>query len=201
MSELSGRKYGSYNARYEDAIVKAMVAHDGGDGSAVEIVQSEGKLSLFEALQAERVDATWIFLPWEGVEAESKGTRLNRFLLKDFEIPYGYSPVIARNKNSSLSSEVLKAFISATQQGFEHARRSPEDAVGALLGKCDPPRSREFLDASQASINEYYGDSGRLGEMAPESWNAWIKWLVDRDLIKDSSRVKSSEVFTNEFIP
>jgi ABC-type nitrate/sulfonate/bicarbonate transport system substrate-binding protein len=202
MSELSGRKYGSYNARYEDAIVKAMVAHDGGDASAVGIVQSEGKLSMFEALQAGRVDGTWIFLPWEGVEAESNGTKLNSFILKDFGIPYGYSPVIARNKNSSLSSDVLKNFISATQQGFEHARRFPEDAVDALLGKCDPPRSREFLSASQASINEFYGDGGRLGEMAPTRWNTWIKWLVDRDMIKDSVRLESSsDIFTNEFIP
>jgi ABC-type nitrate/sulfonate/bicarbonate transport system substrate-binding protein len=201
MSELSGRKYGSYNARYEDAIVKAMVAHGGGDGSAVEVVQSEGKLSMFEALQAERVDATWIFLPWEGVEAESNGINLSRFVLEDFGIPYGYSPVIARNKNSSLSSEVLKAFISATQQGFEHARQSSKDAVDAMLGKCNPPRSQDFLEASQASINNYYGDGGRLGEMAPEKWNAWIKWLVDRDLIKDSARVESSDIFTNEFIP
>ncbi|KAF1819771.1 NMT1-domain-containing protein [Dissoconium aciculare CBS 342.82] len=201
MRGLSGKKYGSYNARYEDAIVKAMVTHDGGEGSAVEIVQSEGKLTMFEALLTGRVDATWIFLPWEGVEAESKAIKLNHFPLKDFDIPYGYSPVIARNKAANLSPETLKAFLSATQQGFQHSIDHPEDAVEALHEHCEPQRSREFLRASQTSINQFYaGDEGSLGTMAPAKWNAWIKWLVERELIKDSARVQSASIFTNEFI-
>ena len=32
--------------------------------------------------------------PWEGVEAERKGVKLNAFRLQDSGIPYGYSPVV-----------------------------------------------------------------------------------------------------------
>jgi ABC-type nitrate/sulfonate/bicarbonate transport system substrate-binding protein len=46
-----GYVYGSYNARYEDEIVKNMVAKDGGSGSDVTVERQHGKLSLFSALR------------------------------------------------------------------------------------------------------------------------------------------------------
>jgi len=83
MSDLGkgGAKYGSYNARYEDDIVKAMVEHDGGDGKGLEIQSQEGKLSLFDKVRkgGEGVDATWVFMPWEGVQAQMDGEELNVF--------------------------------------------------------------------------------------------------------------------------
>ena len=39
-------------------------------------------------------DATWVFMPWEGVEAQRRGVELNAFSLSDSGIPYGYSPVV-----------------------------------------------------------------------------------------------------------
>ena len=39
-------------------------------------------------------DATWVFMPWEGVEASRKGVELNAFRLSESGIPYGYSPVV-----------------------------------------------------------------------------------------------------------
>ena len=39
-------------------------------------------------------DATWVFMPWEGVEASRKGVELNAFRLSEAGIPYGYSPVV-----------------------------------------------------------------------------------------------------------
>ena len=53
-------------AKYEDRIVKAMVNAGGGKGENMKIKNSTGKLSLFEEARKGDVDATWIFLPWEG---------------------------------------------------------------------------------------------------------------------------------------
>ncbi len=39
-------------------------------------------------------DATWIFLGWEGVDAQIKGVELNAFKLGDYGIPYGYTPLL-----------------------------------------------------------------------------------------------------------
>lgn len=81
--KAGGGKYGSFNARYEDEIVRAMVEKDGGDGKGMQVVSHEGKLSLFDKVREGKgeVDATWVFLPWEGVIAEMAGEELNVFML------------------------------------------------------------------------------------------------------------------------
>ena len=47
----------------------------------------------FCAIQG-KADATWVFMGWEGVDAKRRGVGLNAFSLEDFNIPYGYSPVL-----------------------------------------------------------------------------------------------------------
>jgi ABC-type nitrate/sulfonate/bicarbonate transport system substrate-binding protein len=200
MRELGdGKKYGSYNARYEDSIVKAMIAHDGGDAEGVNIESSEGKLSMFDAVKAGRIDATWIFLPWEGVEAEDEGVETKTFKLADYDIPYGFSPVIVRNAGFSLSEEVLTAFVAAIRQGYQHAIDHPDDAADVLHGVVSPPRSRDFLQRSQASINEYYSDGNTLGFMNAAKWSDFLSWLRKQNLLQGPKEISESDLFTNDF--
>lgn len=185
LRDLQRGKYGSYNARYEDHIVRAMVDADGGDGGKVMIEGTKGKLSLFDELKAGNVDATWIFLPWEGVEARQEGVKLNVFRTEDFGVPYGYSPVIAYNASAStsISDEALHKFVGATRKGYEVALNDPDAAVQALREHCLPPRSDEFLMQSQKDINEYYQDHETLGSMESAKWETWLNWLKERNLL------------------
>ena len=43
--------------------------------------------------------STWIFINWEGVEADQKKISLQLFKMKDFGIPYSYSPVLFSSEN------------------------------------------------------------------------------------------------------
>lgn len=200
MRELgNGKKYGSYNARYEDEIVKAMISKDGGQGHSVHIERSESKLSMFDAVKAGRVDATWIFLPWEGVEAEMEGVHTKHFKLEDYDIPYGYSPVISRNVAKSPSDETLQEFVSATRQGYEHAMKHPHDATDILHSVTVPQRSKDFLHKSQASINHYYSDGHKPGFMDATKWTTWLDWLRSHELLKGPQEVKEDDIFTNQF--
>ncbi|GAB7352997.1 hypothetical protein MBLNU459_g3561t1 [Dothideomycetes sp. NU459] len=210
-----GGVYGSYGARYEDGIVASMVRHavDGngdGDGNAGGMRVrggAAGKLSLFEELKRGRVDATWVFLPWEGVEAELEGTGLHVFRTEDFGVPYGYSPVIARNAagggggggGGDLSDSVLGAFVKATRAGYEYAMEHPEEAAEILEEHCRPRRSKEFLVKSQRAVNEYYGDkNGGLGSMDLNKWEHWVLWLRTQNLLKVDG-MQARELFTNDF--
>lgn len=200
IKDLSGKRYGSYNARYEDAIVRSMVTQDGGDGATIEIERSEGKLSMFEAVKAGRVDATWIFLPWEGVEAELEGVKTHYFKLEDSDIPYGYSPVIARDAGASPADEVLKAFVAATREGYQHAIEHPSDAADLLQGVATPQRTNDFLEKSQVSINQYYTDgNGKLGSMDPTKWKTFLSWLRDQGLLAGPRPVQENAIFTNKY--
>jgi len=198
ISELGeGKTYGSYNARYEDSIVQAMVSQDGGKGSGVKIEAQQGKLSLFEALKEGKVDATWVFLPWEGVEAELDGVQLHAFRVGDYGIPYGYSPVIAHDASSTkLSRDDLWNFVAATMEGYHRAMTGVEEAVQALTPHCEPQRSEEFLRKSQESINEFYSDGSTLGRMSSQKWKTWLAWLTTNGMLEGSS-VSEDQLFIN----
>lgn len=189
--------YGSYNAKYEDNIVRAMLNAAGGKGEEMRIESSTGKLSLFEEVKKGNLDATWVFMPWEGVEAELDGISMYAFKMGDFGVPYGYS-VIARNAGSSLEPEILRKFVAATVSGYEYALQNPSDAAAILSPHCKPSRSSTFLNASQQRINEFYSDgSSGLGQMQPAKWTAWTDWLQKQGLLgKD---LAADELFTNEF--
>lgn len=203
-----GATYGSYNARYEDDIVRAMVEHDGGKIEGLRINSTDGKLSLFGKVRTQQggIDATWVFMPWEGVMAEmeeGQSAQLNVFRPEDHGVPYGYSPVIARNaaESDKIPDDVLRRFVEATRQGYRMAAESKtrQQVVEALMPHCDPPQSEEFLMRSLEELAHFYGDdASKLGYMQPEKWEKWVKWLKDKDLIKDKE-LKVDTLYTNEF--
>ena len=53
------------------------------------------KLGIWNTIANGEYEATWIFLNWEGVQANSENIDLRTFKMKDFGIPYSYSPVVA----------------------------------------------------------------------------------------------------------
>lgn len=193
----NGMTYGSYNARYEDRIVKAMINLDGGKGDGLKIEQQQGKLSLWDSLKRGDIDATWVFLPWEGVEAVMEGMDLTVVQMEDYGIPYGYSPVIARNASStSLDQDVLWKFVSATMEGYQQAMKNVDDAVAVMSKHCDPPRSENFLRMSQANINEYYSDGSTLGRMSSQKWRKWLDWLSEQGML-ERGKIEPEDLFKN----
>jgi ABC-type nitrate/sulfonate/bicarbonate transport system substrate-binding protein len=201
LGDLGRKVYGSYNARFEDAIVRAAVERDGGKGEEVRVEREKGRLGLFEAARKGEVDATWVFVPWEGVEAELEGVEGKYFRLEEYGIPYGYSPVIARKAGGGegeVSGEVLRRFVEATRQAYEIVSKDARAGVEALKPFCRPERSEEFLMKSQERINEFYGDgSGRLGTMSEAKWWTWIQWLEEQKML-EAGAVKVDSIFTNE---
>lgn len=194
-----GKVYGSYNARYEDAIVRSMVTTDGGNGDGVKIERQQGKLSLFEATKSGEIDATWVFVPWEGVEAELDGTKANYFRPNDYDIPYGYSPVIARKVGAGgVDDAVLKKFVKATREAYETVELDAKKGVQALKPHCRPERSEEFLDKSQAAINKFYSDGSQLGTMSEQKWTTWLTWLEEQKMLQPGV-VQAKSLYTNEF--
>ena len=104
-AKLAGKRYASYNGRFEDPIVSQMVSNDGGDGKCVQFHgldahayqdgDTMGAGSVVASyLEKGKSDSTWIFPAWEGILAERAGQQLHCFALEDYGIPYGYSPVL-----------------------------------------------------------------------------------------------------------
>lgn len=76
-----------------------------------------------------------------------------------------------------------------------------QNVVDALMPKCEPSQSAEFLKRSIESLSSYFGaKQDGLGHMEKEKWEKWVAWLQDKELIKDA-KLKVNDLYSNEFLP
>lgn len=193
---LDGKTYASYKARYEDHIVKEMIKNDGGKAD-LKIVYPE-KLGIWNTLLSGNADATWIFDNWEGIEANVKNINLNKFTLDEYNIPYGYSPIVLTKKeNISNNKELYSNFIKATQRGFLYTKNNLTESAKILeryvteydLKNIDIKKSISFS-------TPYFGNENDCGVLKQERVSSFIKWLVDKGL--EDKAILNQILYTNE---
>ena len=196
--DLAGRRYASYQARYEDKIVQQLVVNDGGAGELQ--VSYPPKLGIWETLLTGAADATWIFDNWEGVEAETNGVALTKFRLSDYGIPYGYSPVLLTTRpRLDEQFAAYQALVQATKRGYLFAQANPARAT-EILTKHVPLREAQRVDIrrSQDYTAPYYGDAATWGTMTAERVTAFLDWLIANGL--EDEKITSYPLFTNELL-
>jgi len=197
-AQLDGKIYASYQARYEDAIVQQLVRNDGGTGNLS--VCYPDKLGIWNILLQGKADATWIFDNWEGVEASTQGIALRTFRMKDFKIPYGYSPVVFGNRETmAAEKDTYTLFIKESKRGFIFAQEHIEEAA-AILEKALPPHEQGKIDLVHAldSFGFYFGDSGTMGQMDSHRTEAFLQWLVKHQL--EQPDILRQQLYTETFI-
>lgn len=208
-AKLDGRRYASYNARFERAIVAQMIRNDGGKGEFDEIFPP--KLGIWETLLNGVADATWVFLPWEGVQARRAGIALNAFRLDDYGIPYGYTPVLLAHPAAVREhAAALRAFLAATAEGYRFAVDHPDAAVDLLIATANHPSltDRAFvMESLQELAPALLTAAGRWGVMESERWQGFVTWIEQQGLIvdRDGQPIPLApetyrELFTNELL-
>lgn len=196
--DLDGKIYASYKARYEDSIVKQMIQNDGGKGEI--ITKYPKKLGIWETVVKNTFDATWIFLNWEGVEATSKKIPIQYFKMRDYNIPYAYSPVIAASQTlAKTKAAAYRKFLEATKKGYLYCKNYPNEAVAIL---------KKYIPESEKSINlrmalntsiDAFGTDDTWGKMNREQVKTFLNWLYSQNL--ESKRLTVDELMTNVLIP
>lgn len=195
---LDGKTYASYKARYEDKIVKELVINDGGDGN-FKIIYPD-KLGIWNTLLDGKADATWIFDNWEAVEAESKNIELNKWSLKDYGIPYGYSPVIIASK-SKLSTAYLAYhnFIKATRKGYMFSTANKSNAIEILRSYLtEYDKNNIDLEKAFDATIPFFGDENNCGYMNKERVSLFLNWIIEKKL--EDKIIKEQHLFTNELL-
>ncbi len=195
---LDGKIYASYKARYEDKIVQKLVKNAGGNGT-ITIVYPE-KLGIWNTLLAGKADATWIFNNWEGVEADDKNIELNKWSLKEYGIPYGYSPVIITKKSKLATSKSnYFNFIKATQKGYLFAIDNKYESISILKKYLtDDDKNNINIDKAFEATKAHFGNDSNCGFMYPEKINLFLNWLVENQL--EHKIIKQQALFTNELL-
>ncbi|MFK7783473.1 MAG: ABC transporter substrate-binding protein [Crocinitomicaceae bacterium] len=193
--DLDGKIYASYEARYEDGIVKELIKNDGGQGDLN--ITYPKKLGIWDNLLSGEADATWIFTNWEGVEAKKAGIDLNYFHLKDYDIPYSYSPVIAANGDLiSEKKAEYSAFLEATKKGFLYCNENPTDAIN-ILKQHLVESDRDFdLASALEETTPHFGNDASWGIIKDNVVSDFMVWLKQRNL--EQSGITPAEIFTNE---
>lgn len=205
--QLDGKVYASYGARYEEDLIRQMIQNDGGRGQFV--AHKSPWAGIWKALVTREVDAAWCWLTWEGVKADIDGVYLNQFLFDEYEIPYGYNPVLTAHREwIDTNKEVLHRFLEATAGGFRFAVKNPDEAARILMKTANHPTltNRNFVEQSQQMVSGYYLDAeGHWGFMHRTIWASFINWMVRNRMLTDHDgehiqKLDPDTLFTNEFL-
>lgn len=195
--DLDGKIYSSYKARYEDGIVKAMIQNDGGAGDLK--ITYPAKLGIWDTLLDGKADSTWIFLNWEGVAAKDYTDQLSYFKMRDYQIPYSYSPVIAASEAKvTEKKEQYQSFIAASIKGFLFCQEHPVEAV-EILSRYVPENDRE-IDLTEALriTAPHFGDKDTWGTMSKDVVEKFVLWIVEKGL--EAKFLDVSQIVTNDFL-
>jgi len=208
-SQLSGKTYGGYKTQLERELLTSLIQRDGGEGN-INLVMPP-RLEVFEAFLQQQFDVAWVFMPWEGVIAERRGKKLNAFHLHDYQIPYGYSPILmAREGVVNEEKEAFQAFLTGVSQGYQQAANNPEETAQTLVKHIDHPNfyDLDFItQAMQTIAPSFLNEQQRWGVMKPERWSDYLQWLSDHELLKrhDNSHLSAEQInisalYTNELL-
>lgn len=201
-AQLDGKVYASYNARFEDGIVRKMVQYDGGRGEFTSVAIS--RLGIWDMLKKGEADATWVFMPWEGVEGRMEGIELNVFRMEEYGIPYGYTPLIlAHTSLIHRRKQTYRRFMDITGKAYKEAGSAPEETAAFL---CEHVAHHNFQNPAfiEASLRvlqpALLTDSGEWGKMNAKVWGQFINWLADQKILKPQRPVEGKYMFTNELL-
>ena len=197
---MEGKKYATWDAPIEKAMVQNVVEEDGGDFSKVELIPSTVTDEV-SALKSQSVDAIWIFYAWAGIATEVAGLESDYFAFKDINPAFDYyTPVIIAN-NEFLEEEpdTAKAFLRALEKGYQDAIEDP-DGAAQILCQASPELDEELVKASQEYLaDQYQADAERWGYIDPERWNAFYSWLNENGL--SETEIPQDAGFSNDYLP
>ena len=197
---LEGKKYATWDAPIEKAMMQNVVEADGGDFSKVELVPSTVTDEV-SALESKSVDAIWVFYAWAGIATEVAGLETDYFAFRDVNPSFDYyTPVIIGN-NEFLKNEpeTAKRFLSAVKKGYEDAIENPK-AAAEVLCEALPELDKDLVLASQEYLkDQYVADAKKWGYIDPDRWNRFYNWLNENGLTE--TEISENTGFSNDYLP
>jgi len=196
--DLAGKKFASWETPLVTAIIKEIVEKDGGKFEDVLMIPNYATDAL-SALETD-IDAIWIYYAWDGIAAEVNGLTVNYIDLGKTDPRYDfYTPILAANTNwLNKNPETAKKFMRALSKGYNFAINNPVEA-GEILLKHAPELDPTLVKRSQEYLaSRYQQDAPRWGEIDPERWGGFYRWMFERGLLEKDIGTGG---FTNEYLP
>ena len=118
--------------------------------------------------------------------------------MKDYNIPYSYSPVISAREDCIESKfSIYKRFLSATKEGFIFSKNYIDESI-SILSKYIPDNEKNIdLKKSLLFTAENFHNSN-WGLIEDINVKKFIEWLKKMNLI--DKNIKHSVLFTNSLL-
>jgi NitT/TauT family transport system substrate-binding protein/putative hydroxymethylpyrimidine transport system substrate-binding protein len=168
--DLEGRRVGVTGLPSDEAVLRAVVEHDGGDYDRVKKITIG--FSAVPSFIAGRVDAVVAFWNAEGVALRERGVPTREFRVDDYGAPRYPELVLVVTRETleereALVGEMLKGIATGTDDALDHRARTIQELVHA--SGADEPLVRAELAAVDAALRPPV----RLDRAAIEDWAAF----------------------------
>jgi NitT/TauT family transport system substrate-binding protein len=208
-AQLDGKVFASYNARFEDDIVRQLIKNDGGQGD-IRLSNPE-YLEMWRTVADKSADATWVFLPWEGPKAKlEQNLSFRAFSLGDYGIPYGYSPLLITHTDFvTEEGDAIRAFIRAAEKGWRYVADNPNESAKLLHQHINHSdwENLSMIQESLRMLTPYIlSDESRWGFMGGTRWLNFVEWMIETKVLKNVNgvsmnigQIDTSMLYTNDF--
>jgi ABC-type nitrate/sulfonate/bicarbonate transport system substrate-binding protein len=182
--DLAGRRAGVTGLPSDDAVLRSVVAGDGGDPDAVRATTIG--FQAVRALLAGRVDAATAFWNVEGVALKRRRPAMREFRVEDFGAPaYPELVLCATRDTVEDHPAVVRATIRALQRGYGEAQVDPESAVSAVL-EAQRGLDRAELDAQLDAVAPAFTAGARAyGQLRPAVLRRWAAWDLEFGILDE----------------
>lgn len=200
---LEGKTYSTWESPIEQATLKTVMKDEGADFSKVKLIPNN-ITDEPAALKAKQTDAIWVFYGWGGINATVEGVDCDYWNFKDIDPVFDYyTPVmIANNDFLKDSPDEAKAFLAATEKGYQYAIDNPKKAADILIEGDDTGSlkgSEDLVYKSQEWLSkQYVADADNWGVIDETRWNNFYTWLAQNKL---TTKDLTGKGFSNEYLP
>jgi ABC-type nitrate/sulfonate/bicarbonate transport system substrate-binding protein len=182
--DLEGKRAGVTGLPSDDAVLRSIVAGDGGDPDKVRSVTIG--FQAVKALLAGRVAGATAFWNAEGVALREQRPDIQEFRVDDFGAP-SYPELVLAVTRETLEDDApeIRATIRALQRGYGEVQRDPESAVAAMRA-AEPRLDEATLAAQLDAVDEAFTAGSRgFGRLRRDVLEAWARWDVEFGILKE----------------
>jgi ABC-type nitrate/sulfonate/bicarbonate transport system substrate-binding protein len=173
--DLEGRRAGVTGLPSDDAVLRSVVADDGGDPDKVKATTIG--FEAVKALLAGRVDAATAFWNAEGVALKRRRPGFKEFRVDDFGAP-SYPELVLCVTRTTLEERqpLVRAAIRGLQRGYIQAQAEPDSAVAALLEEARGSDRAELAAQLDAVSPAFTGGAEAPGQLRADVLREWAAW-------------------------
>jgi len=201
-ADMSGKKYGGFGQPdLENAVLNQLLVCDEAEPDTIEYVDV-GFADPIPLMEQDRIDLTWMYYGWTGIDAELRGVDLDAIMLNDYPdcVPDYYTPILITSQAMIESQpDVVAAFVQASARGFAYTIQNPAEAADILI-EAVPESDPDLVRASTEWLApRYQDDAPRWGQQSVEVWQGFSDFLVENGILEEG--IDAEAAFTNEFLP